>query len=247
MKKANVNVEIAKAMNESKKTKGFHVANVESTEKVQPTKKETKQTFVSYIVSKEEISVSKFFRLLNNWKTDDKNGYTDFCTAYNLAVNETYDFNWFIANCPKDENGNFAKWTKVSDKVAANKDNAFNRVTEKGVIYTIVAYVSLKADYLQFMQMFLNVVANVKRLQREKVAAENKAKKEAAKKEAENKQHEKNMKTVNEIFAEIESLGKNYGVPFDTAISIYESVKKANYSKELKEMLTAKAAEKKAA
>lgn len=247
MKKANLNVKIAKAMNESKKTKGFHVANVESTSNVQPTKKETKQTFVSYIVSKEEISVSKFFRLLNNWKTDDKNGYTDFCTAYNLAVNETYDFNWFIANCPKDENGNFAKWTKVSEKVSANKDDAFNRVTEKGTIYTLVAYVSLKADYLQFMQMFLNVVANVKRLQREKVAAENKAKKEAAKKEAEKKQHEKNMKAVNEIFAEIESLGKNYGVPFETAISIYESVKKANYSKELKEMLIAKAAEKKAA
>lgn len=244
MKETNVNVEIANAMNESKETKGFHVANVESTANVQPTKKETKQTFISYIVSKEEISVSKFFRLLNNWKTDDKNGYNDFCTAYNLAVNETYDFNWFVANCPKDENGNFAKWIKVSEKVKANENEKFNRKTEKGVIYTLVAYQSLKADYMQFMTMFLGVISNIKRLEREKAAAKRAAEKAAAKAAAEKKQHEKNLKAVNEIFAEIESLGKNYSVPFETAISIYESVKKANYSKELKEMLLSKANEK---
>lgn len=243
MKKTNVDVAVAQAMNESAKTKGAKVVNSNNSMKVQPTKKDTKQTFVSYIVSKEQISVSKFFRLLQNWKSEDVNGYNDFCTAYNLNQNEIYSFDWFVANCPKDENGNFAKWVKVSEKVVANKDESYNRKTEKGVIYTLVAYQSLKADYLQFMQMFLNVVSNVKRLQREKVAAEKAAEKAAAAKAAAKKQHEKELKAVNEIFTEIENLTKGYNVPFSTAISIYESVKKANYSKELKEMLLAKAEE----
>lgn len=243
MKKVNVNAAVAESMKASNKTKCSKVANSNNSMKVQPTRKETKQTFVSYIVSKEQISVSKFFRLLQSWKTEDINGYNNFISAYNLNLNENYSFEWFVANCPKDENGVFAKWVKVSEKVAANKNESYNRKTEKGVIYTLVPYVSLKADYMQFMQMFLNVVNETKRLQREKAAAERKAEKEKAAAAAAAKQHEKNLKAVNEIFTDVAKLANDYNVPFATAISIYESVKKSSYSKDLKDMLLAKANE----
>ena len=243
MKKVNVNVAVAEAMNESVKTKGAKVANANNSMKVVPTKKEMKQTFVSYIVSKEQISVSKFFRLLQAWKAESTNAYNDFISAYNLNLNENYSFEWFVANCPKTEDNSFAHWVKVNEKVVANKNEKYNRKTEKGVVYTLVPYITLKADYMQFMQMFLHVVNEIKRLQREKVAKEKAEAKAKAKAEAEKKQHEKNLKAVNEIFAEIEKLAKDYNVPFATAISIYESVKKASYSNELKQMLLAKAEE----
>ena len=243
MKKTNVNVVIAENMNESVKTKGTKVANANNSMKVVPTKKEMKQTFVSYIVSKEQISVSKFFRLLQAWRKESTNAYNDFISAYNLNLNEDYTFEWFVANCPKTEDNSFARWVKVNEKVVANKNDMYNRKTEKGVVYTLVPYTTLKADYMQFMQMFLNVVNEIKRLQREKIAKEKAEEKAKAKAEANKKQHERELKALNEIFTEIEKLAKDYNVPFATAISIYESVKKANYSIELKQMLLAKAEE----
>lgn len=247
MKKANVQTEVAEAMNVSNKTKGTKVSNCENSMKLQPTRKDTKQTFTSYIVSKEQISVSKFFRLFQSFKKDSPQQYADFCSAYNLNLNDDYSFDWFVANCPKDENGTFAKWTKVSDKVKANENEAFNRKTDKGLVYTLVAYVSLKADYMQFMQMFLNVVNEVKRVQREKLLEERKAEREKAKAEREKKQTEKALKAANEVFDEVVALSTKFNIPFETAIEVYATTKKMNVSKELKDVLMKFQAEKKAA
>lgn len=247
MKKVNVQTEVAEAMNVSNKTKGTKVSNSENSMKLQPTRKDTKQTFTSYIVSKEQISVSKFFRLLQSYKVESPLQYADFCSAYNLNLNENYSFDWFVANCPKDENGIFAKWTKVSEKVLANKNEAYNRKTEKGIVYTLVPYVSLKADYMQFMQMFLNVVAEVKRIEREKLAAERKAEKEKAKAEREKAQNEKALKAASEVYAEILDLSNKFGMPFETSLEVYATTKKMNVSKELKAVLMKMKNEKKAA
>ena len=243
MKKTNVQVEVVEAMNVSNKTKGTKVSNSENSMKLQPTKKETKQTFTSYIVSKEQISVSKFFRLLQSFKADSPLQYSDFCTAYNLNQNETYSFDWFVSNCPKDENGTFAKWTKVSEKVQANKNEAYNRTTEKGVVYTLVPYISLKADYMQFMNMFLGVVSDLKRKERERLSAERKAEREKAKAEKEKKQAEKALKAANEVFDEIKGISEKFSLPFETAMNVYAASKQMNISSELKEILMKKQAE----
>lgn len=241
-KNVNVSVEIANVVNESKKTKGAKVANSENSMKVTPTKKEMRQTFVSYICSKEEISVSKFFRLLHQWKADNVEEYKAFISAYNLNLGIDYTFDWFASNCPKDENGNFAKWTKVSEKVCANENEAYNRKSDKGVIYTLVAYTTLRADYIQFMQMFLDVVHEINRKQREADKAKREAKKAKEKAEKERKQAEKNLKAVNEIYGEIADLAKDYSLPFETAVNIYAKTKKMTISAELKAMLLEKAA-----
>lgn len=243
MKKTNVQIEVAEAINVSNKTKGTKVANSENSMKLQPTKKDTKQTFTSYIVSKEQISVSKFFRLLQSFKADSPLQYADFCTAYNLNMNETYSFDWFVANCPKDENGTFAHWKKVSEAVKANKNEAYNRTTEKGVVYTLVPYVSLKADYMQFMNMFLGVVSDLKRKERERLAAERKAEREKAKAEKEKKQAEKALKSANEVFGEIQGISEKFSLPFETALNVYAASKQMNVSKELKDILLKKQAE----
>lgn len=243
--KANkkVTAETAVQMNESKNSKGFKPSKSENTMLVISSRTETKKTFVSYIVSKEEISISKFFRLFASFKSDNENQYKEFISAYKLNLNETYDFSWFISNCPKDENGNFAQWKKVSEKYPKSEKAEFNRKTAKGVEYTLVAYNTMKADYTQFISVFMNVVNEIKRIQSEKAAAEKAAKKAAAEKAAAEKENERNLKAVNEIFSEIQKISNNFSVPFETAVSIYENVKKANYSKELKSLLLAKAAE----
>ena len=130
-------------------------------------------------------------------------------------------------------------------KVSANKKAEFNRTTEKGVTYTLVPFDTSKASYEQFLPIFLSVVSNMKRIEREKVKAEREAEKAKAKKEAEKKQHEKNLKLIDSLFAEITALSKDFGLPFETAISVYERTKGANYSKELRSMLVAKANEQK--
>lgn len=247
MKKVNVQTEVAETIKVSNKTKGTKVSNSENSMKLQPTKKDTKQSFTSYIVSKEQISVSKFFRLLQSFKVDSPLQYADFCSAYNLNLNETYSFDWFVANCPKDENGTFAKWTKVNDKVVANKNEAYNRKTEKGIVYTLVPYVSMKADYMQFMNMFLNVVNEVKRIEREKLSAERKAEREKVKAEKEKAQNERALKAVNEVYNEIVALSEKFRIPFETSIEVYATTKKMNVSKELKAVLMKMKDEKKAA
>lgn len=241
-KKVNLSANVAEQVKESAKTKGAKVANSENSMKVQPTKKEMKQTFTSYICSKEEISVSKFFRLFQSFKADSPKEYNEFISAYNLNLNTEYSFDWFKANCPKDENGNFAKWTKVGEKVQANEKQEYNRTGVMGAVYTLVAYTTLKADYMQFMQMFLNVVSEVKRIEREKAKAERDA--EKAKRDAEKakKQAERNLKAANEIYTEISDLAKDFSLPFETAIQVYAKTKKMNVSPELKAILLKKAA-----
>ena len=245
MKKANVNAETAQSMNESTKVKGFKPSNSVTTQTVAPTRKETELDFISFIQSEEQISVSKFFKLFESFKVKYPQRYSNYCSAHGLNLNETYDYSWFEANCPRNENSLFSKWVKVSEKVSANKKAEFNRTTEKGVTYTLVPFDTSKASYEQFLPIFLSVVSNMKRIEREKVKAEREAEKAKAKKEAEKKQHEKNLKLIDSLFAEITALSKDFGLPFETAISVYERTKGANYSKELRSMLVAKANEQK--
>ena len=145
MKKANVKANVAESVNAAKANKGFKVANSENATDLIPTKKQTKETFISYICSKEEISISKFFRLFQSFKADSPKHYIEFCNAYGLSVETEYSFEWFVTNCPKDENGKFAKWVKVNENHKANEKSEFNRTTEKGVQYTLVAYSCLRS------------------------------------------------------------------------------------------------------
>ena len=238
--KANVNVNVIENVNAAKASKGYKVKNAENANNILPTRKQTKETFVSYICSKEEISISKFFRLFQSFKADSPKHYTEFCTAYGLSIETDYSFEWFVANCPKDENGKFAKWVKVNENHKANEKAEFNRMTEKGVQYTLVAYVCLRANYEQFMQMFLGVISEIKRLKREAEAEKRKA--EKAQKEAEKaaKQKERLLKSVSEMFAEIDTLSKEFSLPFETAVSVYAKTKGFAVSSELKAMLLQK-------
>ena len=67
-KNVNVSVNVAEAINESAKTKGTKVGKAETCMNVPPTRKETKLDFISFMVGKEQISVSKFFKLFNEFK-----------------------------------------------------------------------------------------------------------------------------------------------------------------------------------
>ena len=237
-KNVNVSVNVAESMKESAKTKGAKVRGKAVTSQTNaPTRKETKLDFISYIHGKEQISVSKIFRLLNDFKAEYKQRYSDYCSAHNLNVSFDYSFSWFSANCPKDENGMFAKWVKVSEKVSKNSDDTYNRVTEKGVVYTLVAFDTSKANYEQFLPIFLSVVSELKRIEREKAKAEKaKAKAEEAKVKAE-KAKEKALKSAKEIYNEVSEISATNGIPFETALQVYASIKKLNVSEELKAVL----------
>lgn len=236
-KNVNVSVNVAEAINESAKTKGAKVGKVENSMNVAPTRKETKLDFISFMVGKEQISVSKFFKLFNEFREDFPQRYSNYVTAHNLNLNETYDFSWFSANCPKDENGNFAKWVKVSEKVAKNENETFNRITEKGVIYTLKAFDTSKANYEQFLPIFLSVVSELKRIEREKAKAQREKEKAKKEKERMKANEEKALKAAKEICSEIENLSKEYGLPFETAMNVYASAKKMKVSTELKKAL----------
>lgn len=236
-KNVNVSVNVAEAINESTKTKGAKVGKVENCMNVAPTRKETKLDFISFMVGKEQISVSKFFKLFNEFRKDFPQRYSNYVTAHNLNLNETYDFSWFASNCPKDENGNFAKWVKVSEKVVKNENDNFNRTTEKGVIYTLKAFDTSKANYEQFLPIFLSVVSELKRIEREKAKAQREKEKAEKAKEKAKAAKEKALKAANEIFAEIESLSKQFSLPFATAMKVYASTKKLQLSPELEKVL----------
>lgn len=237
-KNANVSVSVAECMNESAKTKGAKVSGKAVTSQSNaPTRKETKLDFISYIHGKEQISVSKFFRLFSEFKSEYPQRYSDYCTAHNLNVSFDYSFSWFSANCPKNENGMFAKWVKVSEKVAKNENEIFNRTTEKGVIYTLIAFDTSKANYEQFLPIFLSVVSELKRIEREKVKAE-KAKEKAEKEKAKaEKAKEKALKSAKEIFTDVSEISTANGIPFETALQVYASIKKMQVTPELKNVL----------
>ena len=100
-KNVNVSVNVAESINESAKTKGSKVGKSENSMNVAPTRKETKLDFISFMVGKEQISVSKFFKLFNEFRNDFPQRYSNYVTAHNLNLNETYNFSWFSANCPR--------------------------------------------------------------------------------------------------------------------------------------------------
>lgn len=239
-KNVNLSAEIAQSMNESKVSKGAKVSNSVTSMNVTITKKETECDFISFVVSSEEISVSKFFKLFNEFKTKFPLRYANYISTHKLNLETNYDYLWFKENCPKikvGENEMFAKWVKVTEKVTANKNESYNRKTEKGVIYTLVPFQVMKANYEQFLTMFKFVVSDLQRIERERLSAERKAEREKKQAEKEKKQAEKALKAANEIFAEIESISAKFNIPFETALSIYASTKKMNVTDELKSIL----------
>lgn len=236
-KNVNVSVNVAEVITESAKTKGAKVGKVENCMNVAPTRKETKLDFISFMVGKEQISVSKFFKLFNEFRKDFPQRYSNYVTAHNLNLNETYDFSWFSANCPKDENGNFAKWVKVSEKVAKNENDNFNRTTEKGIIYTLKAFNTSKANYEQFLPIFLSVVSELKRIEREKAKAQREKEKAEKEREKQKAAKEKALKAAKEIYSEIENLSKDFSLPFETAMKVYATTKKIQLSSELEKVL----------
>lgn len=161
-------------------TKGYKPAPAESANDLKPSRKETRGDFLKFIISKEEISINKFFKLFAQFKEENPAGYADFLAARNLDFATDYSFAWFKKFCPSiEENGKpaFAYWRKVSDNVPANDNPAYNRVTEKGVHYTLVAYNCTRANWEQYEKMFNDVLREIARVKREKAKAENEKKK----------------------------------------------------------------------
>lgn len=237
MKKANVQTEVLEVMNESKKTKGAKISNSVNSTSVQPTRKETKANFVSFIVSKEEISISKFFRLLNEWKAEQPLQYSEYISAHKLNLQTDYTFDWFKTNCPTNEKGLFSKWTKVSESVLANKKEEYNRVTEKGVIYTLIPFNTSKANYEQFLNVFISVVTEINRIEREKKAKERKKERESKQREKEAKLEKKLTEKAKDIFEEIEKVSMTNSIPFELALNVYSSLQKTPISENLRNIL----------
>ena len=172
-------------------TKSAKPAPAETANEKQPTRKDTRGAFMQFIVSREEIGLNKFFKLFSAFKAENPAAYGEFLAARNLDFNTDYSFAWFKANCPSvEENGKqeFARWRKVTEKQPANENPAYNRVTEKGVQYTLVAYRCTRANWEQYESMFNDVLREIARLKREKAKAESEKKKaETAQKLAEKK------------------------------------------------------------
>ena len=167
--KVNASVETMQAINESKQTKGFNVANSQTSQMQKPKLTETKSAFISFIRNKEEIGLNKFFKLLQGFKEANPNGYADFLASANLDFSTEYTFKWFSANCPTMEiNGKkeFAKWVKVTDKNPLNENVAYNRETEKGTFQTLKPYYCIRANYEQYLSMFMDVIREIKRVKR---------------------------------------------------------------------------------
>ena len=172
-------------------TKGDKPAPAQTANDMKPTRKDTKGAFMSFIIQREEIGLSKFFKLFEDFKKENPASYAEFLAARNLDFETDYCFTWFKRHCPAIEvNGKneFAYWRKVSDNVPANENPAYNRVTEKGVQYTLVAYHCTRANWEQYESMFNDVLREMARLKREKAKAESEKKKaETAQKLAEKK------------------------------------------------------------
>lgn len=193
-KKVNATVETIENVIVANETKGFKPSNSNNVTKVIPTVTETKNRLIAFIRNKEEIGLNKFFKLLDAFKKDDKDGYTDFLIAQRLPLNEDYSFKWFTENCPSmeiDGKKEFAKWVKVTDSTPANENEEYNRLTEKGILQTLKPYYCYKANYEQYLSMFCNVIAEKKRklriAEKERKEKEKLANAEKAAKEKEEK------------------------------------------------------------
>ena len=194
MKKVNVTTEIANVMNECKSTKGFKIANAENANAIKPKASETKQAFISYVRNKEEITLNKFFKLFNEFKNETPNLYADFLVAYNLDFSVEYSFKWFSNLCPSveiDGKNEFSKWVKVTEKNPQNENVNYNR-TVNGVLQTLIPYKCHKANYEQFLSMFIDVIREQKRIKRQ-LEKEKKAKEKI---ESRNAQIEKLQKEL---------------------------------------------------
>lgn len=177
--KVNASVETMQSINESKQTKGFKVANSQTSQMQKPKLSETKSAFISFIRNKEEIGLNKFFKLLQGFKEENSSAYADFLASANLDFATEYSFKWFSANCPTMEiNGKkeFAKWVKVTDKYPKNEKEEYNRETEKGVQQTLKPYFCVRANYEQYLSMFMDVIREIKRKKRASEIEKNKDK-----------------------------------------------------------------------
>lgn len=180
-------------------------APAENANEKQPTRKETRGAFLQFIVSREEIGLNKFFKLFAAFKAENPAGYGEFLAARNLDFSQDYDFAWFAKNCPAvEENGKkeFARWRKVTDKQPASANPAYNRTTEKGVIYTLVPYHCTRANWEQYDSMFNDVLREIARVKREK----ERARKEKEKAETAAKLAKKKVARIEELKKEIAKL-----------------------------------------
>ena len=189
MKKQEVkNIEnVINEVSNAQTTKGAKQKAKVNSVSVAPTRKETKTRFMSFICSREEISINKFFKLLNAFKAEDINGYNEYLSARKMDSSLDYSFEWFKDNCPKME-GNFAKWVKVNGKNPKNENEDYNRVTENGIEYTLKPYNCFRANWEQYEQILNDVVKDLARIARERKAkakAEQNEKKQAEKKATE--------------------------------------------------------------
>ncbi len=156
-------------------TKGDKPAPAGSANETKATRKETRGVFMQFIISKEEISINKFFKLFTAFKEENPAAYGEFLAARNLDFSADYSFVWFAANCPAvevDGKKTFAYWKRVTDNQPANDNPAFNRVTKKGVQYTLVPYNCHRANWEQFEKMFNDVLREISRKKREKAKAD---------------------------------------------------------------------------
>ena len=137
-----------------------------------------------------EVSLNKFCKLMQELKQTEAQTYKNLLLAYNLSENFEFSFDWFKANTP-NINGKFAYWKKTSEKLPANENKDYNRITKNGVTYTLVEYNVQKANYGVFLQMFSNTVKEINRINREKAEAQKAEAKTEAKTEAKAKQSKK--------------------------------------------------------
>jgi hypothetical protein len=161
------------AVKESNDTKGFKPSNAVTSQNVKPKFSEAKARFINFVVKREEIGMSKFFKMFAEFKANDIKGYEDFLVSKNLDFATDYTFKWFTSNCPTmlvNGKKEFAKWVKVSEKNPLNENELYNRTSEKGTQYTLKPYLCTKANWESYLSMFTDVINEVKRLQRVKAA-----------------------------------------------------------------------------
>ena len=169
--------------------------NTKSVNEVKVSKVEARNSVLAALSN--EVTLSKFCKVINDRNIVPAEVYNKLLSAYNLSEDFEISFKWFVENCPKNAEGSFCKWTKVNEKTVFQSDNASeNRVTEKGVVYTLVPYNVRKANYSVFLQMFGDVVAEVVRKKREALKLQKAAEKAEREKAAAERNAEKARKAA---------------------------------------------------
>lgn len=156
-------------------------------ESVAVTRQSSKERFIAYVCTKEEIGLNKFFKLFEDFKLDDPSGFKDYLYARKMDINVNYTYKWFSLNCPaiKDVSGKkkFARWVKVTDKNPKSENPEYNRISLTGVEYTLKPYNCFKASYEQYEAMLNHVVREMRRREKESEAAQKANEKSANKDE----------------------------------------------------------------